>query len=57
MAKKHRLEDCLNDYIAGLVQVAAIVKAREAEWAADRRRWAEAQHRREEAERLQRAGF
>lgn len=57
---RRRLEDCLNDFLTGLIQVAAVKKARDLEWKErerqgekERRRQAEEEQRlQEEAERL-----
>lgn len=48
------LEDCLNDFIADLVRVAAIKKARDLEWEERERKWAEDRRRQEEQEKLRR---
>lgn len=51
---ERRLEDCLNDFIADLVQVAAIKKARDLEREERERQWAEERRRQEEQDKLRR---
>lgn len=51
---ERHLEDCLNDFIADLIRVAAIKKARGLEWEERERQWAEDRRRREEQEKLRR---
>lgn len=48
------LEDCLNDFIADLIRVAAISKAKDLEWKERERKWAEERRRQEEQEKLRR---
>ncbi len=59
-SNRQHLEDSLNDFLAGLMQVAAVKNARDLEWKERERQWAEErrrqaeeeQRRQEEAQRL-----